>query len=398
MKCRACGEENSPNARYCSYCGAKLTAAPASEAETKQPPVADAGQPAAEAPRSEAAPRAVSTAQPLSDNPYQPRRMPTIYDNAAQAAHPVSIDENTTPAPKRAPVFLFDDEKEEEELKRRRETALREAEEERRELARKKAEDPFYGEEDDEDYDDEEDEEESSHRGRVITAVISIVTILLLCVALYAFLFYTSMGSRLRAYYGVSAGADDYICLADWQLEQGNATDATASYYNAFRLKSDDYDFVLKIAGDFENCRAYERAEQTYMYLIENYPDADDPYDNLMALLIKEGKTNTYNALIAYRAEHQSGYVAPAQDNTPAAVQPPVLSPESGEFTGTVKITISAAENAAIHFTVDGSDPTEASPLYSGAITLYSGSYTLKAVAIAGGVSSEIVSASYSVS
>ena len=43
MKCRACGEENSPNARYCSYCGAKLTAAPASEAETKQPPVADAG-------------------------------------------------------------------------------------------------------------------------------------------------------------------------------------------------------------------------------------------------------------------------------------------------------------------------------------------------------------------
>ena len=222
MKCSACGEENSPNARYCSYCGAKLTTAPAPEAETK-PPVA-------ETPKAEAAPKAVSTAQPLSDNPYQPRRMPTIYDNAAQAAHPVSIDENTTPAPKRTPVFLFDDEKEEEELNRRREAARREAEEERRELARKKAEDPFYGEEDDEDYDDEEDEEESSHRGRVITAVISIVTILLLCVALYAFLFYTSMGSRLRAYYGISAGADDYVCLADWQLEQGNATDAAASY------------------------------------------------------------------------------------------------------------------------------------------------------------------------
>ncbi len=396
MKCSACGEENSPNARYCSYCGAKLTTAPVPEAETKQSPAPEAPKP--EAPRAEAAPKAVSTAQPLSDNPYQPRRMPTIYDNAAQAAHPVSIDENTTPAPKRAPVFLFDDEKEEEEQNRRREAARREAEEERRELAHKKAEDPFYGEEDDEDYDDEEDEEESSHRGRVITSVISIVTILLLCVALYAFLFYTSMGSRLRAYYGVSAGADDYVSLADWQLEQGNAADAAESYYNAFRLKSDDYDFVLKIAGDFETCRAYERAEQTYMYLIENYPDADDPYDNLMALLIKEGKNDTYDALIAYRAEHQSGYVAPAQDSAPAAVQPPVLAPESGEFTGTVKITISAAENAAIHFTVDGSDPTEASPLYSGAITLYSGSYTLKAIAIIDGVASEVVTGSYSVS
>ena len=395
MKCSACGEENSPNARYCSYCGAKLTTAPAPEAVIK-PPMAEPGQPSGETPKAEAAPRAVSTAQPLSDNPYQPRRMPTIYDNAAQAAHPVSIDENT--APKRAPVFLFDDEKEEEELKRRREAARREAEEERRELARKKAEDPFYGAEDDEDYDDEEDEEEASHRGRVITAIISIVTILLLCVALYAFMFYTSTGSRLRAYYGVSAGADDYVYLADWQLEQGNAADAAESYYNAFRLRPDDYAFVLKIAGDFEACRAYERAEQTYMYLIENYPDADDPYDNLMALLIKEGKTDTYNALIAYRAEHQSGYVAPAQDSAPAAVQPPVLSPESGEFTGTVKITISAAENAAIHFTVDGSDPTEASPLYSGAITLYSGSYTLKAVAVIDGVASEIAAATYSVS
>ncbi len=378
MKCSACGEENSPNARYCSYCGAKLTTAPAPEADVKN----------------DAASRAVSTAQPLSDNPYQPRRMPTIYDNAAQAAHPVSIDENTTPAPQSTPVFLFDDEKEEEELNRRREAARREAEEKRRELARKKAEDPFYGEEDDEDY-DEEDEEETSHRGRVITAVISVVTILILCVILYAFLFYTAMGSRLRAYYGLSAGANDYVYLADWQLEQGNAADATESYYNAFRLKSDDYDFVLKIAGNFENCRAYERAEQTYMYLIENYPDADDPYDNLMALLIKEGKTDAYDALIAYRAEHQSGYVAPTQD---AAIQPPVLSPESGEFTGTVKITISAAENAVIYFTADGSDPTEASKLYSGEITLYSGFYTLKAVAIVDGVSSEIVSASYSVS
>ena len=394
MKCSACGEENSPNARYCSYCGAKLTTAPAPEAA----PPSDSAPQSADMPKADAAPRAVSTAQPLSDNPYQPRRMPTIYDNAAQAAHPVSIDENTSPAPKRTSVFLFDDEKEEEEQNRRREAARLKAEEERRELARKKAEDPFYGEEDDEDYDDEEDEEETSHRGRVITAVISIVTILLLCVALYAFLFYTSTGSRLRAYYGVSAGANDYVCLADWQLEQGNAADAAASYYNAFRLKSDDYDFVLKIAADFENCRAYERAEQTYMYLIENYPNADDPYDNLMALLIKEGKTDTYNALITYRAEHQSGYTAPVQTSAPAAVQPPTLSPESGEFTGTVKITISASENAVIYFTVDGSDPTEASRLYSGEITLYSGSYTLKAVAIESGQSSEIVTASYSVS
>ncbi len=361
MKCSACGEDNSPNARFCSFCGAKLTAAPASDST-----------PTSDVPQSDAPKTSVSTAQPLIDNPYQPRRMPTIYENSSE---PVHIDLSSLAKPHSTPVFLFDDEKEEEEREARREAARQAAEEERRELVRKKAEDPFYGEEDDEDYDDEEDDEEgSSHRGRIVTVVISLVTLLILGVALYAFMFYTSTGCRLRAYYGISAGAEDYLYLADWQIEQGNEADAATSYYKAFLLRQDDYDFVLSIAGHFEACHAYERAEQTYMYLIEKFPNADDPYDNLMALLVKEGKTDVYNALIAYRAEHQAGYVAPQVSQTPAAVTPPVINPESGDYTGTARITLSADEGASIYFTADGSDPTTASPLYTGAITLYSGS------------------------
>lgn len=387
MKCSACGEDNSSNARFCSFCGAKLTAAP----ETA---------PAENSPARSAAKIPVSTAQPLSDNPYQPRRMPTIYENGSE---PVHID-NPAPAQPHTPIFLFDDEKEEEEQSKRREAARLKAEEEqsrRREEARHKAEDPFYGEEDDEDYDDEEEdyEETGAHRGRIITVIISLVTLMILGIALYTFMFFTSTGSRLRAYYGISAGADDYLTLADWQLEKGNETDAATSYYNAFLLNQNDYEFVLSIAGDFEACRAYERAEQTYMYLIEKFPDADDPYDNLMALLVKEGKTETYDALLTYRAEHQSGYTAPSTSDTPALTAVPAISPEGGEYTGTVKITLTAEEGAAIYFTADATDPTTDSALYTGAITLYSGSYTIKAMAITeGSQASEIVTAVYTVS
>lgn len=384
MKCSACGEDNIPNARFCSFCGAKLTAAPEAEPAQSTPV------------RSSAEKIPVSTAQPLSDNPYQPRRMPTIYENSSE---PVHIDNPAPSQPRSTPIFLFDDEKEEEEQNKRREAARLKAEEAHRELERQKAVDPFYGEEDDEDYDDEEDEDTGAHRGRIITVIISLITLLILGIALYTFMFFTSTGCRLRAYYGLSAGADDYIALADWQLEKGNETDAATSYYNAFLLNQNDYEFVLSIAENFEACRAYERAEQTYMYLIEKFPDADDPYDNLMALLVREGKTETYDALLSYRAEHQSGYTAPAASHAPALTVAPVISPEGGEYTGTVKITLTAEEGAAIYFTADGTNPSTDSALYTGVITLYSGTYTIKAMAISpSGQASEIVTAVYSVS
>jgi len=375
MKCSACGEENVRNARFCAYCGARLPA-PASEGE---PPRADEAE----------APSESHTAQPISENPYQPRRMPTIYADGASHNPAPSVSRESARTASRVPrVFLFDEEKEEE--------ARREREAARRMAQRQAAEDPFFDEEDEEDDDDYEDEEDSGRGRRIFAVVISLVTVLILVIGAFAFLFYTPTGSRMRAYYGLAAGADDYVYLAEWQLKNGNEAEAAVSFYNAFLLNRDDYAFALQIAQSFERCEAYERAEQMYMYLIEQYPLESDPYDYLMALLVREGKTEVYEALIVYRAEHQPGYVMPSAPQP--AVAAPSASPAGGSYTGSVHISLAAEEGAAIYFTVDGSEPTEESRLYTGPVILYSGSYTLRAIAVTEDAVSEVFEAAYTVS
>jgi hypothetical protein len=77
-------------------------------------------------------------------------------------------------------------------------------------------------------------------------------------------------------------------------------------------------------------------------------------------------------------------------------VATPSFSPATGNFFSPTQITISdATVGAKIYFTTDGSTPTTASALYSGAITV-TASETIKAIAAATGmVNSAIASASY---
>jgi hypothetical protein len=75
----------------------------------------------------------------------------------------------------------------------------------------------------------------------------------------------------------------------------------------------------------------------------------------------------------------------------------PVFAPGAGSFYLPQLITLSSATpSAAIYYTTKGTEPTEASPLYTAPFTLPSGTYTLKARAYAPGYSpSEVASAAY---
>ena len=79
-----------------------------------------------------------------------------------------------------------------------------------------------------------------------------------------------------------------------------------------------------------------------------------------------------------------------------AAVSPPVFSPDSCLFYPTTNVTLTCADTgAAIHYTLDGSDPTQSSPLYAGPI-LVNDTVTIRARAFANGRNpSAIVSATY---
>lgn len=78
--------------------------------------------------------------------------------------------------------------------------------------------------------------------------------------------------------------------------------------------------------------------------------------------------------------------------NTPVVALPNI----SGDtpFPDTSTVTITAAAGAEIHYTIDGSTPTAASPVYSTALTL-TDTTTVKAIAIVDGVSSEVASKTF---
>lgn len=75
----------------------------------------------------------------------------------------------------------------------------------------------------------------------------------------------------------------------------------------------------------------------------------------------------------------------------------PTITPAGGKFGNAVTVSISAAENAKIYYTTDGSTPTEMSALYTAPFTLTENT-TVKAIAVEEGLSpSNVVSENYEI-
>lgn len=392
MKCIACGKENVQDARFCAFCGAGIPAQTPVSEETPQPEI----------------PAARQTARPLSDNPYQRHRAPVIPSAQPAAAEseasPEAVHESPsprrliTPSPKR--VFLFEEEEDEQRRAEAKEAAKKvklsrpqaEDDEEDEELAGAEDED-FSGLDDPEDFDEfdefeyddsEEDddpyEEDVPSAGRIFVRIFSVLTVLVLIAGVIAFMYGTAVGRRLRASMGMSGKAGDYLILADWQLQQNSLASASDSYYNAFKLAQDDFELALTVGKGFENCGDDTRAEQMYTYLITAYPQADEPYDRLMAILNKQGRIEQYESLLTYREEHQPGYVPPALP----APETPIASHQSGAYVGSIQLTLTAS-GAEIRYTLDGTAPTAGSLLYTGPVMLTKGTHNVRAVAVQGG-------------
>ena len=74
--------------------------------------------------------------------------------------------------------------------------------------------------------------------------------------------------------------------------------------------------------------------------------------------------------------------------------------PAGGDFYNSKSITITAASGAVIYYTTDGSTPTTASARYTSAFTIgstatMSTSYTIKAIAVKNGMTSDVASQNY---
>mgnify|MGYP003292038219 CR=1 FL=1 len=75
-------------------------------------------------------------------------------------------------------------------------------------------------------------------------------------------------------------------------------------------------------------------------------------------------------------------------------VTKPIFTPAESEFDGSVEVTLTADEGAAIYYTLDATTPTDASTKYESAFTL-TATTTIKAIAVKDGKSSEVAEKTY---
>lgn len=104
---------------------------------------------------------------------------------------------------------------------------------------------------------------------------------------------------------------------------------------------------------------------------------------------IEVSATTTIKA-IAYKGELHSEV---SSKTVTKIVEKPVISGTT-PFESSTEVTIAAAEGATIYYTNDGSTPTAASTEYTEALTLEA-TTTIKAIAVKGGITSEVASKTF---
>ena len=109
------------------------------------------------------------------------------------------------------------------------------------------------------------------------------------------------------------------------------------------------------------------------------------------------GLPNTGAIVISYTNSGKGMYIKQIEIGyvTPASVEAPNFSLPEGTFFGPTKVEISTlTEGASIYYTLDGTEPTTASTLYTDSI-LISATTTIKAIAVKDDVLSEVSTITY---
>ena len=115
-------------------------------------------------------------------------------------------------------------------------------------------------------------------------------------------------------------------------------------------------------------------------------PTSDStPYEGA----IEVTATTTIKA-IAYKGEL---YSEVSSKTITKIVEKPIIAGDT-PFESSTEVTITAAEGASIYYTNDGSTPTSGSTAYSEALTLEA-TTTIKAIAVKGGITSDVASKTF---
>lgn len=199
--------------------------------------------------------------------------------------------------------------------------------------------------------------------------------------------------STNAAYSGQCAGGNSSIQLRTTNNNSGVVTNISAGV-------------VAKIEVEWQSNTAVGRTLNVYGSHTP-YASATDLYDDTMAgTLLGTIVCGTSTTLvptdnyeyIGFRSASGAMYLTSVTitwevPGTTQFVEAPSL-PESTYFMGNMMVRIPMQDSTTIHYTLDGSDPTPNSSVYTGPFTIYN-TTTVKAIAVKNGVASRVATATY---
>lgn len=114
--------------------------------------------------------------------------------------------------------------------------------------------------------------------------------------------------------------------------------------------------------------------------VVSSYYYDNNELDKLNAMIEKYEGTEAQSAISSY------------------LLDPPAVSYDSGEYHSSIDVVLYSSTGDTIFYTLDGSNPTSASNIYTAPIKIENGTTTLKAIVVnSSGISSEVVECQYNI-
>ena len=217
----------------------------------------------------------------------------------------------------------------------------------------------------------------------------------LLCT--FALLFGSASAQKVVTFDATNPGSDQFTITTDGvtlSIEPGtNSSAGTLINGTEYRIYKGAILNLSSTEGNIEKVVFTCTANNTTKYGPGCFVVADGTYtyENKVGTWVGSQAAVSFTASSnQVRATKVEVTLAPAGENYVAA---PTIKGKA-KFLETAEVTVTAGEGAAIYYTLDGTEPTAASTLYEGAITLTE-TATVKAVAVEGDVLSEVVEATF---
>lgn len=257
-------------------------------------------------------------------------------------------------------------------------------------------------------FDDFEDEDDSywdndeSNSGNIGDLILNIVDFwnknivckIILILAVVAVIVIIIFGVKFVKKFTTSNSYEQYVAMAEEAYKNNNFSDAIENYESAIEKNPSALDLKFKIS----DCYLKEGQTNNAVFVLKELADEDPSlsekaYTTIFDIYLAE---NDYVGINKILQECEDELIKKQFDEY--LCRKPTFSYEPGEFDDIINLEIKGAADGTIYYTMDGSDPTMDSDVYTDPLYLQSGLYVIKAIYVSKfGVESEIAQGEYNI-